>query len=362
MKRIFLTVTNDLNNDQRMNRICNSLLNAGYDITLIGRSKKTSKELENKSYKQVRIQCKWEKGKLFYVEFNWKLKNYLIKNKPDIICSIDLDTLFAGYFASKKLLIPLVYDSHEYFTEVPELINRPFTRFFWVKLEQYILPKIKYAYTVSTSIAKIYSEKYAVDFKVIRNVPLYTDLQLSPKNKPFILYQGALNKGRGLEQLVESMQQISVPLYIAGDGDLNNLLKHRVVDLKLQEKVFFLGMISPQKLKDLTQNAYLGINVLEHLGDSYYYSLANKYFDYIHALVPSISCNFPEYNVLNSTYNVGLLIDNLTVSELVKNITKLLNDKELYHNLQHNCQLAKQELSWQTEEKQLLAVYKSING
>lgn len=345
-----------------MARICSTLATAGYDVTLIGRSKKTSKELENKSFKQIRLKCKWEKGKLFYLEYNWKLKNYLLKNKPDIICSIDLDTIYAGFLASNKLKIPLVYDAHEYFTEVPELIDRPITKFIWLKLEQYILPKIKHAYTVSSSIAEIYKQKYAVDFKVVRNLPIYEHLPIIEKNKPFIVYQGALNKGRGLEQLIESMQQINAPLYIAGDGDLTAQLKQRVQHLQLTDKVFFLGMIAPQKLKELTQNAYIGINILEHIGDSYYYSLANKYFDYIHANVPSISCAFPEYNAINAKFPVGLLIDKITITELVNAINKLLNDNKIYQQFQQNCLLAKEELSWQKEEKHLLSVYSNING
>ena len=52
MKKIIFTVTNDLNYDQRMQRICNSLAHAGYTILLIGRELDNSVALTEKIFKQ----------------------------------------------------------------------------------------------------------------------------------------------------------------------------------------------------------------------------------------------------------------------------------------------------------------------
>ena len=70
---IFFLVTTDITYDQRMIRICTSLAKAGYKITLIGRKMKTSVPLIEQSFKQKRIRCFFEKGKLF-LTMN---KNYL---------------------------------------------------------------------------------------------------------------------------------------------------------------------------------------------------------------------------------------------------------------------------------------------
>ena len=37
--KIYCTVTNDLNQDQRMHRICSSMTQMGFDVTLVGRTK-----------------------------------------------------------------------------------------------------------------------------------------------------------------------------------------------------------------------------------------------------------------------------------------------------------------------------------
>ena len=108
---------------------------------------------------------------LFYAFFNLRLFFILLFKKADVFVSNDLDTLLANYLASKfKRKTELVYDSHEYFTEVPELTNRPGVQKIWMKIERMIFPKLTKIYTVNDSIAKIYSELYTKDIKVVRNI------------------------------------------------------------------------------------------------------------------------------------------------------------------------------------------------
>jgi hypothetical protein len=84
-KRLVFTVTNDLSYDQRMNRICTSLANAGYDVTLIGRKLADSINLDKKIFRQKRLTCIFNKGKAFYIEYNIRLFFYLLFIKSDLI-------------------------------------------------------------------------------------------------------------------------------------------------------------------------------------------------------------------------------------------------------------------------------------
>jgi hypothetical protein len=136
MKKIIFTVTTDLTYDQRMKRICTSVSSAGYSVVLVGRKKKSSLPLNNLSYKQHRLNCIFEKGKLFYAEYNIRLFFHLLFNRFDIVCSIDLDTILPGYFASKIKNKPQVYDAHEYFTEMEEVVSRPFIKKCWQWIEK----------------------------------------------------------------------------------------------------------------------------------------------------------------------------------------------------------------------------------
>lgn len=361
MKKIVFLVTNDLTYDQRMQRICSTLADNGYAVTLVGFLKKRSVKTIPGNFKQVRLHVFFKKGKLFYVEYNFRLFWWLLFHSFDIYCGIDLDTLLPAFIISRLKRKICVYDAHEYFTELPEIIHRPLIRKFWTSLEKFLLPRIKYNYTVGNAIAQVLSEKYKQKFEVIRNVPVLNDAaEAETSVQNYILYQGALNQGRGLENLMLAMKDVEADLYLAGEGDLSRELRAFAAQLPHAKKIRFLGYIRPAALKQYTQQAKLGINLVENRGLSYYYSLSNKFFDYIHAGKPQVSMNFPEYRQLNDEYHVALLIDEPVPDAISNAINQLLNNHELYQKLCQHTLRAKNDLNWQKERIKLIQFYAGI--
>ncbi len=360
MKRIIFTVTNDLNYDQRMIRICTSLQNDGYDILLVGRKKRNSPNLTGQSYQQKRFRLLFSKGKLFYLEYNLRLMFFLLFQKFDIVCGIDLDTIVPCIWASKWKKAICAYDSHEWFTEVPEVVRRPAIKKIWKGIERYAIKRVKNCYTVSEGISGRYYLQYNRKFEVIRNLPVLSSEPISELREKIILYQGALNEGRGLESLILSMREINAKLILAGEGDLSDILRKMVKENHLEDKVEFKGFVTPEDLKTLTRKAYIGINLLENNGLSYYYSLANKFFDYIEAGTPSLNMNFPEYAVLNQQYNVGVLVNDIKVSTITQALNQLLSDEKFYLRLRENCVSARMVLNWNREEEKLLNFYRQL--
>lgn len=146
-KKIIVSVTTDLYSDQRVHKTCLSLHKAGYDVLLVGRFVKKNifidlEERKNKPYSIKRFNLFFKKGFLFYMVYNIRLLFFLLNNKFDILLSNDLDTLLSNFIISKLKKKSLVYDSHELFTEVPELYNRNFVKSFWVLIEGWIFPKL----------------------------------------------------------------------------------------------------------------------------------------------------------------------------------------------------------------------------
>lgn len=356
MKRLLFTVTNDLNYDRRMIRICTSLHNEGYQVKIIGRKQSNSLALLTQPYKQKRIRCLFEKGKFFYIGYNIRLFFYLLFQKFDAACAIDLDTILPVLLVSKLRNKKRFYDAHEYFTEVPELIGRPFTKAIWKKIAKFSIPKMTSCYTVSESLSSIFKEKYHKDFDVVRNFPLLIPDRKIKKHDRMILYQGAVNVGRGLEQLIEAIKDIDVQLVIAGYGDIQHKIKKLVEAKGYHYKVILSGYLTPAQLEDLTPKAFLGYNLLDAESLSYYYSLSNKFFDYLHAGVPSLSNSFPEYVLINQQYKVSHLIE-LNTEEIKKAILYLLENQDYYEELKNNCLKAREIFNWQTEQHKLLRIY-----
>lgn len=365
-QRLICTVTTDLSYDQRMIRICNSLEQQGYSVLLLGRSLPDSLPLQAQAFEQKRLKCYFRKGKLFYLEFNLRLLWFLIRAPFHIVCAVDLDTLVPGFLVSRWKGKICVYDAHEYFTELPEVVDRPFTQWVWSQVAQWIIPRLKHAYTVGPQLAKLFEERYSTPFAVIRNLPLRQTDHIQPpidRKEKIILYQGSLNAGRGLDTAIRAMHQLKdTQLWLAGEGDLSLHLRELVRAEKLDNKVKFLGYLSPEVLRTVTLQAHIGLNLLENSGLSYYYSLANKAFDYIQAGLPSVQMDFPEYRALEEQYQVFILLEKLEASALVTSIRRLLDEQEYWMEVHQNCLAVREALCWEEEEQILREFYRSLGS
>lgn len=364
--KVYCFVTNDLNQDQRMHRICQSIYDLGIEVWLIGREKQDSKPLLAWPFAQKRIKCFLNKGFLFYLEYNIRILLMLLNSKEVVIYCVDTDTLLACSVAKRIKHFKLIFDSHEYFTEVPELHGKPIKKKIWQLVEKWCIPLADTAITVSESLGKVLESKYGKQFTTIYNAPsinAYKNLFVNmDTNMPFILYQGVLNKGRGLEAIIDAMVWIDdVRLVIAGEGDLSRALKQRAEKSIVSQRISFVGWLMPDELRQLTVNATLGINLLDGSSLNYYYSLANKFFDYMHAGVPSLNMNFPEYKHLTEQYDVGYLTDNLVPEQLAQMINHALNDKVVYALKKENCLKASLKLNWENENVTLKKLILSVS-
>ncbi len=340
-----------------MQRICSTLADAGYDINLIGVRSGSSLPLSNKNYKQTRLRVWFNKGKLFYAEYNIRLFFFLLFKKADCICAIDLDTILPCYYISKLKGVIKVYDAHEYFSQLDEVVSRPAIYRFWHGIEKRMIPKFKNGYTVCESLAEEFKKNYGADYKVIRNVPLLNEISTPINQEQVVIYQGAVNRGRGLENLILAMTAVNTSLWVCGNGNFMEEIKAVVEKNNLSGKIVFFGMLEPAELKKKTAQAYIAINPFERTGLNQYLSLSNKFFDYIHAEIPQVTMNYPEYRRINDQSRIAELIDDLDPATISIAINKLLQDKDLYLQLKQNCLKAKQELNWQKEKTKLIHFY-----
>ena len=361
MKSLTFTVINDLTYDQRMQRICSTLANAGYKVLLVGRTSPTSLPLIEKAYKQKRLYCFFTSGKLMYLEFNVKLFFYLLFIANDCYCAIDLDTILPNYFASKLRRKKRVYDAHELFTEQKEIVTRPAIYKLWLQVEKFAIPKFLHGYTVNDFIANEFKKRYGVSYSIIRNLPNLSRLNPTPdKIHPFIIYQGAVNEGRSFETLIPAMQHVNARLKIYGNGNFYHKLSPLINQYKLAEKVELKGLVTPRELKTITPAAFAAVMLFEDTALNQYQSLANRFFDYIMAGVPQVCVAYPQYKFINDKYDVACLISDTHSDTIAAALNNLLNDDVYYKRLQQNCIKAREELNWLAEEKVLRQFYEKV--
>ncbi len=363
-KKVFVAVTNDISTDQRVHKVCSYLLENNFDVLVYGRVLPNTIEIK-RPYQMVRKKHWFNNNVLFYAEYNIRLFFYLLFRNYSYILSNDLDTLPACFFANAlKRNTELVYDSHELFSEGPELQGRTFVQGFWRKLEYFFLPKIKKSYTVSESIVKFYNDRHENHMGLIRNLPLLhreiieENVSFPTKNK-VVLYQGVLNPGRGIKPMIKALHLLSdVDLVIIGYGKVEQELRDFVSTENLTSRVHFLGRIAHEKLPNYTKIATIGMVLEEPLGKSFEFSLPNKLFDYIHAELPLISGNLPEISNIVNSYKVGVIVDSYQPTAIANAITTMLTNKDLLKDIKQNQKIAKEELCWEKEQLKLKSYFK----
>ncbi|MBX7182237.1 MAG: glycosyltransferase [Bacteroidia bacterium] len=369
-KKIIISVINDLVTDQRVKKVCSTLQEMGFELLLVGRKLPESLPLE-RPYEVKRMKLIFKRGPFFYAEFNFRLFILLLFTKADCLHSNDLDTLLPNFLVSRIKGIPLVYDSHEYFTEVPEIQNKPIVKKIWSGLEEWIFPKLKTVITVNESIAQLFEKKYGKKPLVIRNLPelmnstttlTLEEIGLNP-DLDWVVIQGAgLNIDRGAEEAVLAMQYLSnIGLMVIGGGDVLPHL-HRLVDqYHLREKVVFIPKMEYSRLLQYTGLAKIGLSLDKDTNINYRYSLPNKIFDYILSGVPILATDLIEIRRVVYGFEVGELLPHLSPQLLADRIRTMIENQNKWNEYRNNTSRAKQKLCWEQEGKLILKqVYSNL--
>jgi glycosyltransferase involved in cell wall biosynthesis len=365
--KIVSAVSNDIVTDNRVHKIAHSLEANGYKVTVVGRLLRNSIQLHERSYKTKRFKLLFNRGPLFYLNLNLRLFFYIVFSDFGFILANDLDTLPGCFLAAKLKRKKIIFDSHELFSEVPELVDRHFVRKIWLTLEKFLIPRIDLEFTVSPSIAEFYKNKYRVHFEVLRNVGHFRfdnefdGVRKNPEQST-IVYQGALNIGRGIELAIRSMQYIEkAELWVIGTGDIVDELKQLVTELSLENKVIFPGRIAMEDVWAYTFRADIGISLEEDMGLNYRYALPNKLFDYIQARLPVIVSDLPEMIIIIEKYKIGKVLKERTPQKLAELINEMIKMEIPKGKYNANVGLAARELCWEREEDKLIESMKQLS-
>ncbi len=370
--RAIVSVTNDLVTDNRVHRTCIVLQELGYAVLLVGRKLPQSPELD-RPYRTHRMRLLFNKGPLFYAEHNLRLFFFLLFRRAQLLVANDLDTLLANFLAKGGRR--LVYDTHEYYTEVPELVARSVVRRIWLTLERWIFPKLRTIITVNESIARAYQDRYPSlgaagrVVHVVRNIPMQRALGPMPSrdslglpsNKGVLILQGAgINIQRGAEEAVLAMKDLpDHVLLIIGSGDAWPVLEGLIKEHRLDDRVRLMGRMPYERMMDFTRNADLGLTLDKDTNLNYRFSLPNKLFDYFNAGVPVLATDLPEVAGIVRKYDAGIVITHPTPEAIASAVRAFFADRDQAARYRANATFAARELDGEVEKEKLLAVLRN---
>lgn len=368
-RRAIVAVTNDLSTDNRVHRTCLVLLELGYRVRLVGRSLPGSLPLE-RQYDTKRMRLLFRKGALFYAEYNLRLFLLLLFAPQALLVANDLDTLLAMFLASRLKGTPVVYDSHEYFTEVPELVERPRVRRIWLSIERWVFPRLVHVITVNDSIAEAYKDRYGIRPAVIRNIPMHRDLgplasrqELGlPQDRFILIMQGSgINVQRGAEEALLAMKELpEALLLLVGGGDAWPVLHRMVHEEALQDRVRLLDRMPYERMMQYTRNADLGLSLDKDTNLNYRFSLPNKLFDYFRAHIPVLATDLPEVAAIVRRYDAGIVIPTPEPALIVAAVRPLVSDPDRRKGLRQSSIFAAASLDGEREKAALKALFEGI--
>jgi glycosyltransferase involved in cell wall biosynthesis len=363
---VWVLVSNDLTHDQRVLKTCESLADLGFDPRLLGRELPQSPQPPER-FSPTRLRLGFHDGPLFYLSLQFRFFAFLFRRarRSAGIWANDLDTLLPAWLIAKLYGLPVMYDSHEFFTEAAGLTGHPMKRAVWLGLERMLFPRLKAVTVVNDSIAEAYSGRYphgqAGRPLVVRNMPRRAEppkrvasrevfeaegLRLGPG--PLGILQGAfLDEDRGVREAVAFLaERPNCQLVIVGAGPewvwAQDQIQHFPTQLHLLPKQPY------DKLRLMTRAADWGFSLDRPDHGNYLMSLPNKLFDYIHAGIPVVASPMPEVAKIVESHGIGTLIDDFSPASIAAAVDRVLaQDAE---GARSNAQRAADQLHWGAEE------------
>jgi glycosyltransferase involved in cell wall biosynthesis len=286
-----------------------------------------------------------------------------VEFEPDFVHANDVNTLVPGWIAAIWASAHLVYDAHEISADREGYRGR-----IWlVKLvEKHLGGSASGRMTTTRTRADWFMKNYGYpNMGVVQNRPQYSEVKADrirttyqiPADKLVVLYQGGLQPGRGLHNLIKAVRAVPhAHLVFVGDGRQRASLEAAAADLK--DRVHFVGQVPLSELPEWTASADVGMQTLRNTCLNHYSTDSNKLFEYVMGGLAVIASDFPEIRLIVTEFDLGILVDPDDVGELSEAIAKFAADRESLRRFRMHAQESRGQLDWQSQVPSFLSVYR----
>jgi len=369
---IAMAVFGDLRSDFRVYREASALRQAGHTVSLVAAVRRTDlpPAWDGFDLHLLHVPATGSLRRDYPRFWHWAGQR-LRQLRADAYHAHDLDALWPAARAARRHRVPLVYDSHELWTEQSSLVDRPGVRAFWSWLERRTIRRAHRVLAVSPSIARELERRYRLrEVSVLRNLPPYRDpvpgrrlrdeLELTDQDLLF-LYQGGFLTGNGLGEQVAAMARVEeAHLVLLGDGPTEPALRRQVGDAGLEDRVHFVPRVPFDVLHEYTCSADVGLCLIRPTGESFRYCLPNKLFEYFMAGLPVLGGDTPEIRAVLESTGAGLVVDAADVEAIAAALCALRDDGSRRQHLAAAARAAATRYCWEREAPSLLELYAGL--
>lgn len=380
-KKVVMTVSNEFTTDYRVFREARALVDAGYDVTLFCVYKKGLARSEEKDGIHVRrildahirlpVSAQGRRVRKVW----WK---HLLEARADLYHAHDRDTLDLTARVARKLGVPFIYDSHEYWPDknayennTRSLRDRLSEKWWNAKERRYISWASGFIVT-SPGHGDGLVKRYGVQPPtLVRNIPEFqrgTDrtklrkrIGLSATYK-LLVYVGNIQRNRGIEEIIASLVHLPSHVHFAiiGYGHYQKELESRL-PANLRSRVHFIGQIPFTEIIPLIYSADIGVAPFQANCYSHRHVLPNKIFEYMMAELPIAASAFPDMKNIIDAVGYGNTFDPASPSDIARVLNELLRDKEQLEKMRERAKNATEKTyRWDKEKDNLLNLYKKL--
>ncbi len=302
--------------------------------------------------------------------WHWVVFCRLLVGRPSVIHAHDINTLPTAWAAAKLTGAPLVYDAHE-ISASREGYARVRGVVAW--LERKLMPCAVGIITTTVSRAKFFARVYGIERPlVLQNRPRQQSPLVSNRIReelglvqpwPIVVYQGGLQQGRGLEQLVRVAAMVPDAYFVfIGGGLLDASLRSIAAELGLEDRVRFIPTVALAELPSYTASADIGVQPIENTCLNHYTTDSNKLFEYVQAGLPVVASDLPEIRRVVRANDLGLLVPEGDTEALAAALRSLVEDKAMREFYAGRSRTAAAVLNWEAQEGDLVALYERVLG
>lgn len=295
------------------------------------------------------------------------------KHRPEIIHAHDTVVLPIAVILRALFRAKIVYDAHE--LESDKAGGSRVQNKLILMIENICWPWISEFITVSDGIGEWYSSKFGEpQATIILNSPdlrkhtdqtkdlasgsdlnVRTEIDASPEDIVF-MYVGALEPGRGIEELISvfSNTEITGKLAILGDGSIREKLSTLSQG---QDNIFVLDAVPHDRLVDFIRSADYGFSLIQNISLSDFLCLPNKMFEYLHAGLTVVCSDFPEMSRVVNENGFGYAVaeDEDSIAQVVNSLCGMVRPEKISADRIQN-------FTWAAQSYKLQELYKSLEN
>lgn len=381
-----MLVLNDMSADARVVREARALGEAGHEVVVFAlRSEGLPIEEYRDEYAILRVgdftSASWRHPLAKVGQGRTRQKSFIesvVRWSPDVVHAHDLDTLTLAFRISRRLGPRVVFDAHELYDDmlisnrvsVPKVLLR-----YWRHVEKKFIPKADAAITVGDGVADEILRRTGRRPVVVLNVPrleprvtterLATSLGVG--DQVVVLYQGLVNHGRGLAQMIRALEYApGIVLAIQGPsgGDYLESLLDLAAEFGVSDRVRYIGVAPMSELHRYCSAADIGLLAFEATSLNNTLAMPNKLFQYMMAGLPMLgSVRLPAIRKILDDEQIGLVCDPEDSEDMGARLLEMARDPAMRTRMGARArELSEERYNWDIEKGKLVALYAELRS